>query len=217
MNEKLYFSAVWLNHLSILVPFFLFFYKNGSSIDRFKMLKYYLIISVAYEFITTFTEIYRIGDHWIVNIFYVLEFYLLSEYLFRLNGGEKYRRIIRAIHVIFAFLCLYFFVFQQDLFKVHDNVKSFTAIVLISQSIYFYYQLLYWANSPRLLADPYFWLVTAMFFFFTTTFIFSLYIREVLWAETDLARQIYFLILLVTILFRVLLAVSFLNTQKEKK
>jgi hypothetical protein len=217
MDRNLFFGIQWVHHLIAILPLTLYFIKNGQKIDRNNLLKIYLIVSFLYEMTSIYTEQNSIQDHWIVNSFIVVEFALLSEYIIRLLRWQHFNAVFRGLQVLVAIICLYNFGIEKDFLKINNNVKSSAAIVLIILSLLYYYNLLKNTLAPNLLADPYFWIITAVFFFFCTTFIYSIYSREVMWAEKIIARQLYLIVMIFSIFYRSILAISLWNTVAHNK
>jgi hypothetical protein len=216
MSNDLYFGTQWVHHLIIFLPLCLYFTSNGDVIDRKNLLKIYLILSAIYELVNIYTEKNSIPDHWIVNMFLVIEFYLLSNYLFKLINWPMYSSWFGWIQAAYTLLCIYQFGNNHDYMQINNNVKACAAILIILLCILYYFNLLKNILVPNLLKDPYFWVVTSIFFFFCSTFIFSIYSREVLFAEKQLARSYYFFLLLFTIAYRLLLSVAIWNIPAKK-
>jgi hypothetical protein len=216
MYSILYKIVNVLNHVSPILPLGIYLLRNKGRLLSNQALLFYLVATFIYELITTFTEHFKILDHHIVNTYIVLEFVLLAFFYKKLFLNNSKKQIVNTAIVLFLIVVAYLFVYKLDYLKINETVKTTSALLMIGFSILYFVQLLQNFEAKSLLNNTNFWFVTGVFFYFCATFVFSMYSRQATWGEKETARNIYFVVMLFTVIFRVIISIGIWNIKIEE-
>ncbi len=203
-------------HLSPILPLMLYLYKYKKIIEPSQPFLIYLYLCVFFEIITFFTEYYKIVDHLILNIFYVLELILLSFYFKNLFKNKYFINITYFFLVLFMVLAFYMFGIKPDVFKVNELLKTSSALIIICYSIFFFVELIQNFEPKKLIKDSKFIIVGGMFFYFCALFVYALFSRDIMWGEHNLALRIYTMIMIFTIFYRIILSIGIWQMEQKK-
>jgi hypothetical protein len=169
-----------------------------------------------YEAITFYTETNKIIDHLILNIFYVIELFLIAAFFYQIILGTFFKKLILFLVIIFLGITVFTFGIEKDVFKVNELVKTSSALIIIGFSIFYFIELIQNFEPKTLLKDGTFIIVSGMFFYFCALFVFALFSRDVMWGEHTMALKIYTVIMLFTIIYRIVLTIGIWKLESKK-
>jgi hypothetical protein len=179
--------TIFLLHLSVYLQWVGSFLITFTAFYRFRKKPPEILILGCYGVASfVFQSLQNINNHYGLNKFiaaignvYVLfeTVTLLSLYCFVI----KARKIKGLIIVFFvAYTVFYFLVMSNQMMTMSSSVRAFRDLLMITCSVLYFFHLLKELPEESLVRIPMFWINSAILFFFSCTFILSLFLGYII-------------------------------------
>lgn len=206
-----------LFHYAPILPLAMYMSRRMQDFDSGGFLKIYLIIQAVIAAVSYFTETAKIIDHWMINLFWSVEFILWALFYGKsLLHAKICKKVTYTSLYIFLAIMTYELFIKMDLLKSNDNVRTVASLFLILLSILYFYQLLQKLSPIPLKNNPGFWINSAVFFYFCASFIFGIFSRHILWGPQQEALFIFQFILIFSIIYNLILTYALWNLPMKK-
>jgi hypothetical protein len=173
--EKLLAYADTYGSLIPLIIIFIVFSKKKMPLV-IRLLSWYLLFSFLLFGISNYLADKGINNLFIYHLFAVLEFLFLALIFREIIENILVKRRVIYIIVIFCFLAVLNVFLFEKLNTLNSNIAAIEFLILIILALIYYFEL---SNSDKILLfqrNPYFWIVSAFFIYFTSCIlIFALY------------------------------------------
>lgn len=134
-----------------------------------KLLFYYVIFDIVIITITGILRERNMNNLLFINLFIVVEFYLISSVFSLIIENKVVKRIIKTSYLLFASLILFTFVYYQLLNEYANHLILFESFFfIVFTSTYLFSQI---KQEKDILNDPYAWFSIAVLMYFITTFL----------------------------------------------
>jgi hypothetical protein len=210
MNRYIFFIF-----LSLIFSLSYFFVKNRDQDYRSShfLISMFILVGLTIELIGELTSRYGLNNSLYYNLLFVYGqtslfiyfFYLISENL-------KVRHRIIVLSIIFGcFGLVYSLFFQSIHLAFHNYSYALGSLILIILAINFFLGIfnLNKYEDKNLLAIPYFWIVTVILFFYSTTFFYFTPLRLLYEIEVSLIEPVHLVIRFLAGLMYVVLGLAF--------
>lgn len=166
-NSNYLFSLFsYLSSATTFIPFIIAFTKRGFLPKEFKVLWLLLSISILTDFLGyVFTFLLKISNLQLFNLFTLLELVLLSFMYYVIISIKIWKYLIISFVIIFMLYGLFF----VDIW----NIKTLNSALLTAESIFItflsihgFHHLLKHSENINILSVPFFWINTALIFYF---------------------------------------------------
>ena len=143
-----------------------------------------IFIYLAYCFIneainTYFNQFRHITDYFFFNVFTIIEYTLLTYYIYRLVKNGVFRRIMITLSVSFYLISVLLFLGSKE-----DTIDSIMCgsefILLIIYSIYYLFEQMRKPDHIFFYAIPEFWIIVAILLYFSGTFFLFTYAQSLI-------------------------------------
>ena len=210
-------NFIYLNWLSILVPFFfgLFTLKYFDKDLRL------IFIFVCFGTFTEITTRLLIGifdtknTMPILHIYGIISFTLLFLFYSYVLRGFVNQKIFKVLGTLFVIYWLINSIFIQSIFEYPSLPSSLGDILIIILTITYFYKVMLEAKIEKLANEPLIWINTAMLIYYTgSLFVYVLYnvILEVSREFSKITVKYYSALMA---LFYILIAIGFLKARKK--
>ena len=131
-----------------------------------RTVKWFLLFTVLLEItVNIIGKVYHRHNLWLVNVFTLVNFFVISWLLYRLSPQRKINRLLLSITAVVFAACFAYEIIYKGFFEytVYSSIVS-DIIILVFCNRYFYLLLKEdaWIDIPT---HPAFWLVTGLFLF----------------------------------------------------
>lgn len=153
--------------------------KYGYRLKPLRFIPYYTMASLLQGIIGFYYQYINknAGRGWGLsvdiseNIFVLLEFILLNNFLIRSIVSPAKKRIIKVIAAIFLLLLLIVWMRPVDnmhsigFFHAYPNLYALESLFLVIPCLFYFYDLFRFQQVVNLEADPQFWVIVGIFFY----------------------------------------------------
>lgn len=181
-NSNYLFSLFsYLSSATTIIPFIIAFTRRGFLPKEFKVLWLLLSISIMTDLLGyIFTFLLKISNLQLFNLYTLLELVLLSFVYYIIISIKIWKSLIISFAIIFLWYGL-FFVDIWNIKTLNSSLLTAESIFITFLSILSFHHLLEHSENINILSVPFFWVNTAMIFYFVGNLflhIFSSYLQE---------------------------------------
>ena len=189
-----------------------------NTVPRYlKLLPIYLALTLIVEIIATWLEETNQSNLVIYSIYYVINF---SFYLFIIRSVLESRFIKKVIFifiVLFELVAIFNIIFVQNIYTWNSFNYSIGSLLVVTFSIYYFFELFKRPKAIKLSKEPSFWICTALLFYYTCSFP-LLGLNNFLTSLPDsLIRSLMDILILLNVLLYSLFTIGFLSRVTFKK
>lgn len=139
-------------------------------------------------------------------IFIPIEFLIISYFFFKIIDYTLHKKIL--IICSSTFLIIYTSIsISSPAIIFNSFLNGVESIIIISYSLFFFYEKLRYPKNLFIYSQPYFWGVSAFFLFFTTSFFVFLF-RQMAWDQTQFQYQYVYIHAFAGIVRNILLGIG---------
>lgn len=193
--------------LSTLLPILLFlFFKQKEKVKW--VFFYFCGFIFIHAVISALLAIYY-GKNIVFyfNIIFIpVEFLIISYFFSNVIEYEFHKKILLISSSIFILLYIIITVISP-LVRFNSLINGLESILIISYSLFFFYEKLRYPKNLFIYSQPYFWGVSAFFLFFTTSFFVFLF-RQMAWSQSIFIYQYVYIHAFAGIIRNILLGVG---------
>lgn len=179
VSYHIYSIDFWSQIFMLLAAFgaFIINLRYGYSNKQLRFIPYYVMASFIQDSIGFYNEYINknkgrteeIVQNISGNLFLLVEFILLSNFLLKSIVSETKRKITRAISVLFLLYIGTFWLARlrpvPNFFMGVDGFWSLESLVLVIPCLFYFYELFKLLHPVNLLDHPPFWVVTGILFY----------------------------------------------------
>lgn len=180
----------------------------------------YLYVFVCIALITEVSQsiLFKLGinnNMWLSHIYFPLEFFFIAVlYLYQFKRFFKRKWIVLVIS-LFMLFCLINPLFIQGI-NAYSQVRSFSSIVLILFSIFYFYKVMIEAKISKLSSEPMIWVNTAVLLYFSSSLFYNVLFTLVLDYSREFSKLTTWCFGVFTIVFYLLIAIGFWKAGIQK-
>jgi hypothetical protein len=193
--------------LSTLLPILLFlFFKQKEKVKW--VFFYFSGFVFIHAIISALLAIYygkNIAFYFNI-IFIPIEFLLISYFFWQVLEYEFHKKILLISCSIFIVIYIIVTVISP-LVRFNSLINGLESILIITYSLFFFYEKLKYPKNLFIYSQPYFWGVSAFFLFFTTSFFVFLF-RQMAWSQSIFIYQYVYIHAFAGIIRNILLGVG---------
>ena len=194
--------------LATLVPIGIGWYRYRVLQPALRSIFWLCVISFFLDGAARVFWVLKMPNLWLGHLNTLIEFLLIANaYRLVLNGNPSLG-FMRWLMIGFTVLAVGNSMILQDLYQFNTYIKVVEAILLISLSLSFFYQLLKQLTVHRLERLPFFWINSAVLLYFSSSLFVFIYSNYILFYSYELGITIWFIHALFFILFNLILALG---------
>ncbi len=200
---------IYLSHissLSVLIPFTLLLIKIKAFNAQLKALFAYVIISIV-------TEISGIcflnQPHINLPVYYlftVIETILIIFLFIKEVNEQKYRYFFKIELIVFLIFSISFLICYKSFNRADDFLRPFEFVLILINSLIFFYKTFINLNIKNLLEYYFFWLNSAFLIYFGSSFILFLLLPYILTENSHYLNILGVFHLVMSIIYNILLS-----------
>lgn len=207
---------IYLNWISILIPFFVGL-TNFKSFDKsLKILFFFICVGTANEIVVRLLI-------WLADV----ENTMPSNHLYGLitcsllfffyyNLFEKGKKIILFVNVLFSLYWIINSLFVQGIFEYPSIPRSIGNIIIIILVVLYFYKIMLEAKIVKLANDPLIWINTAILVYYAGNMFFSVLFNIILEVSREFLKVTAYYYSGLMTLFYILIAIGFIKARKRK-
>ena len=201
--------------ISFILSSILVFNKNCPAF--LKAFSPFLSLSLTVELLGLHFEKKRVNALPIYNIFTTIEFCFYTWVIRDIIKSKKTKKTIAYLLIGFPCLSALTILFIQGFNNFNSITYSLGCLLIISLSIYYFFELFRLQYSVKLINDPGFWVCTGLLFFYCVSF--PIYVCENLIKNfpSKLHSILSFVILILNLILYSLFCIAFLCKIRVRK
>lgn len=213
----------FLAYTTLIIPLLIFiirFKRNNNKLPRIIFI--YLLYSVGNEVLMMILSKSGVIDSHpntrpiLYAIFTIIEFLLLSYYLYNCLINKKFKKTLIFLGIVFsitALINLFFLISSKSNSILIDTIPvSTSALLLIVFSILYLFEEIQTPKIEFIYANPQFWVIIGIMIYFSGTFFFFLQFSEL---SKDDQSNFWIINLICIILKNIFFAISFLLSSQS--
>jgi hypothetical protein len=181
-----------ISSLAVLMPFSLALRQFNVLSEPLRIIFYYILIALMFEILGWITVLLHQQNHWVTNIFNILEFIFISFYFLKIFKIKKIYKVLNYRNI-------------NHYNSIAFVISCFALMMLV---LYHFYILLYSLEVPRLTTNPYFWISSGVLLYFSGSFFINLFSEFILFNEVHSINQLWHIQHIILFIFRIFLAIG---------
>ncbi len=173
-----------------------------------KIVFWFCIVSFLLDAISRVFWIFSIPNLFLGHLSTLVEFFFLANAFRYALGRSISRKSLLIILILFSVLVLVNSLFFQNLQQNNSYIKILEAMLLISFSLMYFYKLAGELKIAYPERDPFFWINTSVFIYFSSSLFVFLYSNYLLLYSRELGIQIWFIHSLFFVFFNFILSIG---------
>lgn len=205
--------AIVVSFIPLLPIFILFFRKKYINHKILKLIVGYVFFDLLFNIFTIVLAIYKVHSIIYFNLYYLFESIFWGVIAYLLNPYKTKRIVICLLSIILLIIAF----FEITKTKTAYIEISFSRLILVIYSFFYFHTLLSEQKVKNLLVHPPFFINAGLMIYGMSSIILSLFIDYIFKLDTSNYISLFGIIRIITILFFILLGVAFWVTKYENK
>ena len=182
----------------------------------------FLYVFVLIAFITEISKpilfyVFDVSQNlWLSHFYFPLEFIFLSLVYLKELGSSVNKNWMKILIGAFMFYCIINPLFIQD-FTEYSRVRSFSSIIFLIFSIFYYYQVMAETKIRKLAGEPMIWINTAVLIYFAGSLFYTILFTIILEYSREFSKLSAYYFNILNLSFYLLIAVGFWKAGKQNK
>jgi hypothetical protein len=198
-----------ISSLAVLMPFSLALRQFNVLSEPLRIIFYYILIALMFEILGWITVLLHQQNHWVTNIFNILEFIFISFYFLKIFKIKKIYKVLNFLILLVAIsIILLTLIDYRNINHYNSIAFVISCFALMMLVLYHFYILLYSLEVPRLTTNPYFWISSGVLLYFSGSFFINLFSEFILFNEVHSINQLWHIQHIILFIFRIFLAIG---------
>ncbi|MBB6003329.1 hypothetical protein HNP25_001985 [Arcicella rosea] len=199
----------YVSSLGVFFPLIIAIIRRENFTLELKLMFVYIIVSTLTEIIATFWARYlHSPNHFMLNIFSVVECLLLVLMYREVFINKLVKRITLITISVFTFFAIFNFTETSNFVKFNSLINSIACIIIIICVFIYFFQLLQTLTVQKLSVTPMFWISVACLLYFSGTLFLFLYGETVLFHKSPFFKELWVIYFILSFIFRIFLAIG---------
>ena len=202
-------TLIMISSLVVLFPLLIGMLRYNILTSSLKVMFYYTMVSALVEMIGWITIYYHQTNHWLSNIFNIMEYAFLSYYFTKIFTVSKVNTCIKYFStIILLVIILLTFIDYENINHYNSTAYIITCLFLMIYAIIHFYELLNSLNIPKLSYYSHFWINAGVLLYFSGCFFVNLFSEIVLFGNDKSINQLWLIYHFFLIIYRIFLAIG---------
>ncbi len=200
---------IMISSLFVLFPLSIGLIRYNMLTSSLKVIFYYTIVSALVEMIAWITIYYHQTNHWLSNVYNIMEYAFLSYYFTKIFVISKVNTFIKYFSTLtLLVITLLTFIDYKNLNHYNSTAYIITCLVLMTYAMIYFYELLNSLNVPKISYYSHFWISVGVLLYFSGCFFVNLFSEIVLLGNDKSINQLWLIYHFFLIIYRIFLAIG---------